>query len=188
MTAWLLETHGIVSLGALGFENAYALALPRNIADSLSIITLADLAPHTSSMVMGADYVFFDRPEWKNARDVYRLNFKELRAFDPTLMYTAVRVGEVDVISAYSTDGRNVEYDLLVLEDPLQSLPPYDAALLLSPKIIGTPGLESSLMALIGKIDDDMMRKANKMVDSDGLSVRKAAAMLRAEALQGHKK
>jgi len=135
-------------------------------------------------MVMGADYVFFDRPEWKSARDAYGFNFKKLRAFDPTLMYTAIKVGEVDVISAYSTDGRNVEYNLLVLEDPMQSLPPYDAALLLSPKIIGTPGLEFALMALIGKIDDDMMREANKMVDSDGFSVVKAAKSLRAMALQ----
>ncbi|MEJ0041410.1 MAG: glycine betaine ABC transporter substrate-binding protein [Rhizomicrobium sp.] len=40
--------------------------------------------------------------------------------------------GDVDVISAFSSDGRIAQYDLKVLTDPKGALPPYDAILLVS--------------------------------------------------------
>ena len=33
-------------------------------------------------------------------------------------MYPAVAAGEVDVIAAYTSDGRIAQHDLVVLEDP----------------------------------------------------------------------
>ena len=39
-------THGIRMLGALGFENAYALAMPREAREALGIRSIADLAAH----------------------------------------------------------------------------------------------------------------------------------------------
>ena len=42
--AWLEREHNIKMLGGLGFENAYALAMPRAKAEALGIRTLADLA------------------------------------------------------------------------------------------------------------------------------------------------
>ena len=44
MAAWLEREHRIKMLGGLGFENAYALAMPRARAQALGIRTLADLA------------------------------------------------------------------------------------------------------------------------------------------------
>ena len=58
-------------------------------------------------------------------------------------MYPAAAAGEVDVISAYTSDGRIAEFDLAVLDDPRQAIPPYDAILLVSPKRAerqGVPG------------------------------------------------
>ena len=46
---------------------------------------------------------------------------------DPALMYQAVAEGEVDVISAFSTDGRIAAYDIALLVDDLGVIPPYDA-------------------------------------------------------------
>ena len=48
MRSWLAREHGIVLLGALGFENAYALAMRRDRASSLGIESIADLAAHAS--------------------------------------------------------------------------------------------------------------------------------------------
>ena len=62
-------------LGDLGFENAYALAMPRKKADALGIKTIADLATHAPQMTIGGDYEFFDRPEWKAIREAYGLRF-----------------------------------------------------------------------------------------------------------------
>ena len=44
-------------------------------------------------------------------------------------MYQAVARGEVDVISAFSTDGRIAALGLQVLRDDAGVIPPYDAIL-----------------------------------------------------------
>lgn len=178
MTQWLEEQHGIVCLGPLGFENTYALAMPRVQAESLGIRTIVDLALHSRTMTIGSDYEFFSRPEWAALVDRYDLQFGEKLTFDPTLMYSAINQGRVDVISAYSTDGRIVAYDLAVLDDPLQALPPYDAVLLLSGDASEKLELVSTLQPLINAIDDDHMRRANNMVDSENASVSNAADYL----------
>ena len=94
-------------------------------------------------------------------------------------MYSAIAQNEVDVISAYSTDGRLAAYNLTVLQDNRQAFPPYDAVLLLSSRTAKRSGLSDLLRPLIGTIDDRTMREANKLVDVDGLSVDSAAAILR---------
>ena len=79
-----------------------------------------------SSPIAG-DYEFFARPEWAAMRGAYGLSFREERTMQPEFMYPAVAAGEVDVISAYTSDGRIAQYDLVVLDDPKHAIPPYDA-------------------------------------------------------------
>jgi len=100
------------------------------------------------------------------------------RDMDSTFLYGAVRDGEVDVITAYSTDGRIAAFDLRVLRDPRQAFPPYDAMLLVSPKAAKIPGLLDALRPLVHSIDAAAMREANRRVDLDGLSPEAAAATL----------
>ena len=38
------------------------------------------------------------------------------------------------MIAAYSSDGRIAQFDLVVLDDPKDAIPPYDAVLLISPQ------------------------------------------------------
>ena len=97
---------------------------------------------------------------------------------DPTLMYEAVGKGTVDVICAYSSDGRILEKDLVILDDPLHAFPPYDAVLLLSAQAAADPKLREALSPLVGAIDMDTMRRANLRVDIGGQRPRAAAAEL----------
>jgi osmoprotectant transport system permease protein len=177
---WLLAERDIVSLGALGFENAYALAMKRDRAEELGIKTLTDLAKRASSLSIGGDYEFFARPEWLAVRDQYKLAFRNQRSFDSTLMYTAVFEGHVDVISAFSTDGRIAAFDLLVLEDPLAAFPPYDAVVLLSRSASKNPTLVKALEPLLGHLDDSMMREANRAVDLDHRPIEEVSRRLAA--------
>jgi len=181
MAGWLANTIGVRSLGSLGFENAYALAMRRDQAEQLGVVTISDLAPHAPNLSIGGDYEFFGRPEWEQMRSTYGLAFREQTSFDSTLMYEAVARGEVDVISAFSTDGRIAAYDLLVLEDDRQVIPPYDAVVLLSPTVANDEVLVRTLRPLIGAIDADLMRRANLMVDrnEDKATVTQAATWLR---------
>jgi osmoprotectant transport system permease protein len=161
VAAWLEREHGIKMLGGLGFENAYALAMPRARAVALGIRSLADLAGRAPSLSIAGDYEFFGRPEWDAVRKTYGIDFREQRQMQPEFMYAAAAHGEVDVIAGYTSDGRIAELDLAVLGDPRHAIPPYDAVLLISPRRTSDAALTSALKPLIDAIDVTMMRGAN---------------------------
>jgi osmoprotectant transport system permease protein len=174
----LMERHGITCVGPLGFENTYALAMRRDRASALGIRTVADLAAHSGNMSLGGDYEFFGRSEWTNLQKDYGLKFTKTVGLDSTLMYRAVQDGQVDVICAFSTDGRIAAYDLLVLEDPRESFPPYDALLLVSRDAAAQPGFIDALQPLINSMSNEAMRQANRKVDVDGADPHMAATAL----------
>jgi osmoprotectant transport system permease protein len=179
MTAWLQQERGITCLGALGFENAYAIAMRSDRAKEMGATTIADLAPSAATLTIGGDYEFFGRPEWAAVRDGYGLHGVTQRSFDSTFMYEAVAAGEVDAISAFSSDGRIAAFDLVTLEDPKNVLPPYDAVLLVSEDAAARPGFLDALRPLVGAIELDAMRRANHAVDGEGRTPEAAAQLLR---------
>jgi osmoprotectant transport system permease protein len=151
----------------------------RDRASALGARRISDLSQFSHRLTLGGDPEFFGRLEWSRVRQIYGLESMRTRGMDSTFMYGAVRDGEVDVITAYSTDGRIAAFDLVVLDDPKQAFPPYDAILLLSPRAARNQQLIRTLLPLVNAVTDDMMRSANKTVDIDGLSVERAATDLR---------
>jgi osmoprotectant transport system permease protein len=171
VAAYLRAEHGVELVGALGFENAYALAVPRSRAERLGIRSIADLTGYASRMTIGGDYEFFGRPEWKAVQQAYGLQFNQQRSMDSSLMYQAAASGDVDAISAFSTDGRIAAFDLQVLEDDRGAIPPYDAVILAGPTLVrDRPEAIESLRRLAGTIDAARMRQMNLAVDRDGES------------------
>ena len=164
MTDWLDEEHDVGVLGVLGFENAYAMAMRRDRAEELGIRSIADLVRHARDMAVGGDVEIFGRPEWQALEDAYGLVFREQRQMQPTFMYRAVADGEVDVITAFSSDGRIVQYDLVLLDDPEQAIPPYDAVVLIAPARRDDAALTEALRPLIGAVTIERMREANLSV------------------------
>ena len=164
---WLAKRR-IDILGALGFENAYALAMHRAKAEALGIRSIADLARVAPRLSIAGDYEFFARPEWKALVAAYGLAFREQRLIQPEFMYRAAAAGEVDVISAYTSEGRLAQYDLVVLADPAQAIPPYDAILLLAPGRAADEKLVAALTPLVGAIDVALMRAANLRANGEG--------------------
>jgi osmoprotectant transport system permease protein len=165
MGAWMQKTHGIRLLGSLGFENAYAFAMRRERAEALHIDSLADLAAYAPQMKIGGDFEIFSRPEWRAVVKTYGLRFAVQRQYQANLMYNALVAGDVDVISAFSSDGRIAQFGLKVLGDPKGALPPYDAILLVSPAHANDDALLTALRPLIGAIALPVMQSANLMVD-----------------------
>ncbi len=104
ITAWL-KPRGIAVAARLGFENAYVLAMRADRARALKIESLADLAAHPG-LKMGGDFEVFSRPEWKSVERAYDPAFAVKRQYQPEFLYRAVAGGDVDVISAFSSDGR----------------------------------------------------------------------------------
>jgi len=176
---WLAAEHGVNDVIALGFENAYALAMRRTRAEALGIHSIADLVAHAPQLTLASDYEFFARPEWPSLQLAYGLDFAGQISMDSSLRYAALQAGEVDVITAFSTDGRIDAFDLVVLDDSRQAFPPYDALLLLAPgDDARRRAIRNALAPLAGRIDNAAMRAANRRVDLDGDAVGQAAAML----------
>jgi osmoprotectant transport system permease protein len=157
----ILAQQKITLLGELGFENAYALVMPRKRAEALGVRSIADLASRAGTMAIAGDYEFFSRPEWAGLQKAYRLAYRAQRQMQPDFMYAAVASGEVDVIAGYTSDGLIAKYDLVVLDDTKHAIPPYDAIVLISPKRADDQALRAALTPLLGRIDIATMREAN---------------------------
>ena len=172
-----LKTEHDISLAAiLGFENSYALAVRAQDARRLGLRTISDLARNAANLAIGGDYEFFVRPEWGLLQEQYELLFNEQRTMDPALMYQAVAAGNVDVISAFSSDGRIRSYNLEILEDDQNAIPPYDAIVLVGSRLVQeTPSIISVLSTLNNTIDANRMRELNLQVDERGHSPRTVA-------------
>ncbi|HUX26577.1 MAG TPA: glycine betaine ABC transporter substrate-binding protein [Burkholderiales bacterium] len=176
VTRFLQQRYGVFVVGALGFENAYALAMRRKQAERLGITRISDLARYAPTLSIGGDYEFFGRPEWRALRTKYGLKFAKQRSMDSSLMYQALKQGNVDVISAYSTDGRIAAMDLVVLDDDRGAIPPYDALILASARLEHRdPAVIDALKKLVDKIDGNTMRRMNFAVDGGGQSPRAVA-------------
>lgn len=185
---FLRRRYGVVCLGKLGFENAYALCMNPTKARELlgpdpQQWTISRLAERTQRLhvSVSGDLQFFRRLEWRQLRDRYGLRFHEKKEADPTLMYLAVRDGDVDAIVAYTSDGRIEKYGLVLLKDDLGVLPSYDAILLVSAKAAGKTRFLQALTPLVengGAISDATMQEANRQVDVDGRAPRRVALEL----------
>ena len=156
-----LKRQNVTLFGELGFENAYALVMPRKRAEKYGIASVSDLAAIAPALSIAGDYEFFSRPEWTALRTAYGLNFREQRQMQPDFMYAAVASGEVDVIAGYTSDGLIAKYDLTALSDPKGVIPPYDAVVLIAPKRAEDQALREALRPLIGRINIADMREAN---------------------------
>ena len=167
IASWVAEKHDIKMAGALGFENTYAFAVRPEDAESKSLRSLDDLARVSPDFIFGTDVEFLERPEWKMVQDAYPLRFKQSRAFNPTFMYPALTSGEVDVISAYSSDGRIAANGLVVLEDGKGAVPSYEALLVVSPQRSQDGKFLAAIKPLVGAITVENMREANYMVDRE---------------------
>jgi osmoprotectant transport system permease protein len=191
---YLWKEKGVVCLGSLGFENAYALAMRKDDAAVVggSLENLARFAERHHARTgkklrVGGDNQIFDRKEWTRVKELYRLTDAviETQTMDPTLMCGALKDGQVEAIVAYTTDGRLPVFGLELLADPRQAFPPYDAILLLSPAAAKRPSLRAALEPLLGTIRLAVMQQANLRVDEEGWTALRAAGEL-LDAIRPH--
>ena len=108
-------------------------------------------------------------------------------------MYEAVANDEVDVICAFTTDGRIAAYNLLSLVDDRQFFPPYFAAPVVRMEFLQQhPEVGELLGQLSHIVHDAKMRELNSRVDVGGELPAKvardflvAAGLLKSDATLG---
>lgn len=169
---------GMVNVGALGFQNLYALAMRKDRAEELGVNTIEDIIPVARDLIAAGDLEFFGRPEWIALREIYDIDFAQKLTFDPALMYNAVNDGQVDLIAAYTSDGRVAAFNLKILDDPRSAFLPYDGFLIASSSAAQNELFMEAVRSLVNNISDEEMREANKIVDVDGRSISDAVQYL----------
>jgi glycine betaine/choline ABC-type transport system substrate-binding protein len=172
-----VKEYDITWLDPLGFNNTYALAMPEKLAASLGVTKVSDLLHHTDLRAGFASEFLARDDGWTGLSRKYNLRFqKEPGSMEAGLMYQAAANGQIDVISAYSTDGRIETQHLRVLDDDRGFFPPYEAVIMVRRETLKRrPKLEPMLHALKGMIGDDEMRRMNAEVDFGSRSVAEVA-------------
>ena len=157
----------------------------RSDAAKRGIHSMADLGPASATLRLAGDYEIFGRPEWAQLQATYRLQFPEQRIMDPSLMLSATSEGTVDVVTAYTTDGRLVPLDLVALPDPAGALPAYDAWILAGPRLLQDPRALTPLQALAGRLPTAAMQALNHQVETHQAAAATATATAAAAWLDG---
>jgi osmoprotectant transport system permease protein len=118
---------------------------------------------------MAAHYEFLERPDgYSQMAKSYGLEIlaKDIISMDSGLMYAAIRDQEVDVIVAYSTDGRIKDYGLRTLEDNLSFFPPYQASYIYRlDSAQKNPELVDAIELMTNKVSEQEMIELNFQVD-----------------------
>lgn len=163
------KNHGIEVLSPFGFNNTYALAMKSEKTEKLGIETYSDLAAKSNDLVIAGTQEFLERKDgYLGLKEVYKMNFSSAKGMDPGLTYAAVRDEQVDVNSAFATDGRIAAFNLKVLKDDKGFFPPYYATPLVRQDTLKKyPELKGALESLANKLDDSTMASLNSKVDLD---------------------
>jgi osmoprotectant transport system permease protein len=179
---------GVEWCAPLGFNNGYAFTVRRKDARRHGWKTISDLRSAAPQLRIGFPAEFAQRPDgYPGFKKAYGFGFGEVRELDPGLMYDAIAAGEVDVIPAFTTDGRIAAYDLVPLVDDRHFFPPYYAAPVVRLQTLHRyPQLKGVLDLLAGKLDDATMQRLNFEVDQKKRRPAEVARQfLRSEGLLG---
>ncbi len=171
------EQFGLEWLKPWGFNNTYALAMRRDQAEELGVTTISGLAEHAGDLTIGAPQETLVREDGiPGLEATYDMEFGDVVGLDPGLMYSAVDNGDVDVITAFSTDGRIAGMDLVLLEDDKHFYPPYFAAPVVRQELLEqSPDVRDALNQLAGKLDDATMTQMNYQADEEGMEAQDVA-------------
>lgn len=163
-------------LKPMAYQNTYAVAVPRKIAQEYGLKTISDLKKVEGQLKAGFTLEFNDREDGnKGLQKVYGLNL-QVSTMEPALRYQAIQSGDIQITDAYSTDAELARYDLVVLEDDKQLFPPYQGAPLMKEALLKKhPELEGILNKLAGKITEKQMSQMNYQVGVEGKSANQVA-------------
>lgn len=177
---------GLTWLSPSKFNNTYALALPKNVADQYpQVNSMSDLSKVLKDEAKEGHIVALDT-EFANRSDGLvgmvkhydmNLNRENTRQMDAGLVYTALRNGQVFAGLVYTTDGRLNAFRLKVLQDDKHYFPDYTAAPVIRQAYLAEhPDLSGLLKPLADLLDNATMRELNARVDVDHESPSAVAA------------
>jgi len=180
------ERFDVRWLPPFGFSNSYALAVRGELARELGLQSVSDLVPHMGELRAGVSHEFLNRQDgWPGVAKLYGLETATLRGMEHGLAFAALADGSLDLIDAWTTDGKLLRYDVAVLRDDKGFWPPYHCAPIVRGDALRRhPELEPLLGRLGLRLSNRRMQALNLAVEADGRSFRDVAReFLAAEGL-----
>lgn len=162
------EKYDMVWFPSYGFENTYAFMIRRELSEEKGITKVSDFEKYADNLKVGVDTSWLERKGdgYEGFKKLYGFEFDNINSMEIGLVYDALRVGEMDVVLGYSTDGRINAYDLVIVEDDKNLFPPYDASPVVTKKLLRKyPEIETVLLKLEGAIDSSTMQRLNRISD-----------------------
>lgn len=151
-----------------GFQNTYAFTVTEEFAKEHDLETVSDLEKVAADMTLGVDNSWLNRAGdgYEGFIQTYGYEFGEALPMSIGLVYQAVKSEKMDIVLAYSTDGRLKAFNLKTLEDDKKFFPPYDASPVTRKDVIEKhPEIDELLKRFAGKIDADTMTQLNYEAD-----------------------
>lgn len=172
-----IENWDTYWLDPIGINNTYALAMRREHAEELGVTKISDLEPYAGDLSLGGSQEFIVRIDGlPGLEEAYGFEFGDSSGMESGLMYQALENEDVDVISAFATDGRIPALDFVLLEDDKAFFPPYHASpVVRGPLLDEAPEVEDLLNQMGGLIDNTKMAELNFRVDDGGEEPRDVA-------------
>lgn len=173
----MMNKFGLVMLSPMKYNNTYALAVSKEMAETYDLQSISDIKPIQETIKAGFTLEFNDREDgYLGIQNRYGITLPNITTMEPKLRYQAIETGNIDLLDAYSTDSEIRQYNLQVLVDDQQLFPPYQGAPLLRKETLDKyPEIETALNKLANRITDDEMREMNYQVNVEGKNVEDVA-------------
>ncbi len=162
------EQFDVEWLPDLGYNNTYTFSIRREVAEQYNIKTVSEMIEVADELRFTATVEFLAREDGlpgikKHYKD---FKFKEELGIDPGLRYETIKSGQTDIIDAFSTDGKILEYDLVIMEDDKNFFPPYYVAPIMNGEsYLEYPEVVAELQKLDQIMDEAAMQQLNYNVD-----------------------
>ena len=168
----VLAPDGVEMLGDFGFNNAYALAVPRRVAEDRGMAEISDLPDHPD-LRMAVSHEFLERRDgWPGLQGLYGIE-EVPSGIEHALAYEAIADGSIDLTDVYTTDGELKHYDLTILEDDRGFFPAYLAVPLVRRDL--DRRAKETLLRVAGTLTDAQMRDMNAAAVFGGRSTESVA-------------
>ena len=173
----LKEKFGIDVLKQMSFNNTYALATTREIAEKYHLETISDLAQVSDELRAGTTLEFQNREDGLSGLlNHYGFKFKETIGIDGSPRYLALANKQFEVTDAFATDGLLEKFGLVILEDDQQFFPPYYAMPIIREEVLEKyPEIVPVLEDLGAVLTDEVMTELNYKVDELQMQPEKVA-------------
>ena len=157
-------------LGLYGFNNTYALAVSKKVADKYQLKSCSDLSKVSKDLVFGGNPDYIEREDgFPGVCKAYGLEFKNVKDIDIGLKYKAMENDDIQVTNGFTTDAQISKDNIVVLEDDKGYQVNYFCSTVVREEALKKyPDLEKTLMLMNGILSDQEMAELNYQVEVDG--------------------